>query len=114
MENLDKELKGLEEDLKGVESEIDRWRDYVVNTEVIKESFHYFSRIFSQLSPQEKKSLLRLLIKEIIFSNTEITINFFEVPEEELQLESIQKGRFRPAFQLFSPKIGLCETSRMF
>ncbi len=99
MENLDKELKGLEEDLKGVESEIDRWRDYVVNAEVIKESFRYFSRIFSQLSPQEKRSLLRLLVKEIIFSNTEITINFFEVPEEELQLESIQKVGFDQPFK---------------
>ena len=99
MENLEKELKGLEENLKDVESEIDRWRDYVVNAEVIRESFRYFSRIFSQLSSQEKRSLLRLLVKEIIFSNTEITINFFEVPEEELQLESIHKVGFDQPFK---------------
>lgn len=94
IETVDKDLKGLEQGLKGVEFEIDRWRDYVLNAEIIKDSFRYFSRVFSQLSPHEKRSLIRLLIKEVAFSNEEVTINFFEVPEEEIQLESIQKVGF--------------------
>ncbi|MBT9168033.1 MAG: hypothetical protein DDT19_01378 [Syntrophomonadaceae bacterium] len=98
MENLERELKNLEEDLKEVEFEIDRWKDYVLNTEVIMDSFRYFSRIFPHLSPEEKRSLVRLLVKEIIFSNEEVTINFFEVPEEELQLQSIQKVGFDQPF----------------
>lgn len=51
MENLERELKDLEENLKGVESEIECWKDYVLNAEVIRDSFRYFSRIFPQLSP---------------------------------------------------------------
>jgi len=114
MENLEKELKGLEEELREVEFGIDHWKEYVLNAEVIKDSFCYFSRVFSQLSPQEKKSLIRLLVKEVIFSNKEVVINFFEIPEEELKLESIQKVGFDQPFKwLPSPKIGLCETSRI-
>jgi hypothetical protein len=64
MENLERELKGLEEELKEVESEIDCWKDYVLNAEVIRDSFRYFSRIFPQLTPHEKRSLLRLLCKK--------------------------------------------------
>jgi len=99
MENLERELKDLEEDLKGIEVDIDRWKDYILNAEVIRDSFRYFSRIFPQLSPHEKRSLVRLLVKEVTFSNEEVTINFFEVPEEELQLESIQKVGFDQPFK---------------
>jgi hypothetical protein len=98
-ENLEGELKDLEEDLKGVEFEIDHWKDYVLSAGVIRDSFRYFSRIFHQLSPQEKRSLIRLLVKEIIFSNEEVVINLFEVPEEELRLESIQKVGFDQPFK---------------
>ena len=99
IEAVDNGLKGLEEELKRVEFDIERWSDYVLNAEVIKDSFRYFSRVFPQLSPQEKKSLIRLLVKEVVFSNEEVIINFFEVPEEELQLESVQKVGFDQPFK---------------
>ena len=99
IERLGEELKGLEEELKEVEFKIDRWKEYVLNAEVIKDSFRYFLRIFPQLSPQEKKSLIRLLVKEVIFSNEEVVIDFFEVPEEELRLEFIQKISFDQPFK---------------
>jgi len=57
IESLERELKGLEEDLKGVEFEIDRWKDYVLNARVIRDSFYYFSRIFPQLSRMKKGAL---------------------------------------------------------
>jgi site-specific DNA recombinase len=98
IEAVDNRLKELEEELKRVEFDIERWSDYVLNAEIIRDSFHYFSRIFPQLSPQEKKSLIRLLVKEVIFSNEEVVIDFFEVPEEELKLESIQKVGFDQPF----------------
>jgi len=85
MENLEKELKRLEEELKRVEFDIERWKEYVLNAEIIRDSFRYFSRVFPQLSPQEKKSLIRLLVKEVIFFNEEVVINLFEVPKDELQ-----------------------------
>ncbi|HEC92094.1 MAG TPA: hypothetical protein ENI51_03740 [Candidatus Atribacteria bacterium] len=84
-------MENLEKELKRVEFDIERWKEYVLNAEVIRDSFRYSSRILPQLSPPEKKSLIRLLVKEVIFSNEEVVINFFEVPEEELQLEYIQK-----------------------
>ena len=78
----------------------------MLNAGVIRDSFRYSSRIFPQLSPQEKKSLIRLLVKEVIFSNEEVVINFFEVPEEELRLESIQKLGFDQPFKM-APRAGL-------
>ena len=52
----------------------------------IKESFKYFSKIFPQLSPSEQKGLLKILIKEVVFSPSQITIRFFEILEEEIRL----------------------------
>ena len=60
-------LKELEKGLKAVKTEIQRWKEYVLNAELIKESFKYFSKIFPQLSPPEQKGLLKMLIKEVVF-----------------------------------------------
>ena len=102
IEVVDNGLKELEEELKKVEFDIKRWSDYVLNAEVVRDSFRYFSKVSPQLSPQEKKSLIRLLVKEVVFSNEEVVIDFFEVPEEELKeelkLESIQKVGFDQPF----------------
>jgi hypothetical protein len=64
---LDKGLRELEEELKRVEFEIERWSDYVLSTEIIRDSFRYFSRIFPQLSPQKKKALSGFLLKRLSF-----------------------------------------------
>ena len=86
IEEIDKQLKELEKELEGIETELRRWKEYVPNAELIKESFKYFSKIFPQLSPPEQKGLLKMLIKEIVFTPSKITIYFFEMPEEEIRL----------------------------
>ena len=77
-------MKELEKELKALETEIQRWK-YVLNAELIKESFKYFSKIFPQLSPPEQKGLLRILIKELVFILSKITIYFFEMLKEEIK-----------------------------
>jgi len=44
IEEIDKQLEELEKELEAVKTEIQRWKECVLNTEVIKESFTYFSK----------------------------------------------------------------------
>jgi len=82
IEEIDKQLKKLEKYLEAVETEIQRWKEYILNAELIKESFKYFSKILPQLIPPEQKGLLRMLVKEVVFAPSQVTIYFFEMPEE--------------------------------
>jgi len=83
MKETEKELKELEEQLSQIKTKIEQSRNYLINKEVVKEAFQYFNKIFNDLNPKEKKYLLRLLIKEIIFTKERILIDFFEVPSVE-------------------------------
>ena len=99
IEEIDKQLKELEKELEGIETEIQRWKEYVLNAELIKESFKYFSKIFPQLSPPEQKGLLKMLIKEIVFTPSQITIHFFEISEEEIRLNLPKAVGFEENFK---------------
>ncbi|WP_197460582.1 hypothetical protein, partial [Thermodesulfatator autotrophicus] len=99
IEEIDKQLKELERELETVETEIQRWKEYILNTELIKESFKYFSKIFPQLSPPEQKGLLKMLIKEIVFTPSQINIYFFEMPEEEIRLNLPKAVGFEENFK---------------
>ena len=110
IEEIDRQLKELEKELEAVETEIQRWKEYVLNAELIKESFKYFSKIFSQLSPPEQKGVLRMLIKEIVFTPSQITIHFFEMPEEEIRLNLPKAVSFEENFKWLRS----CEALRTF
>jgi hypothetical protein len=116
IKEIDRQLKELEKELEAVETDIQRWKEYVLNAELIKESFKYFSRIFPQLSPPEQKGVLRMLIKEIVFTPSQITIHFFEIPEEEIRLNLQKAVGFEENFKRKtlngSPPVRLCEPSR--
>ena len=86
IEEVENQLKELEKELTAIESEIQRLKEYVLNAELIKDSFKYLSKIFPQLSQPEQKGLLKMLIKEIVFTPSKISIQFFEIPEEEIRL----------------------------
>ncbi len=88
MKEKEKELKELEEQLSQIITKIEQSRNYLINKEVVKEAFQYFNKIFNDLNPGEKKYLLRLLIKEIIFTRERILIDFFEVPSIEEIIKS--------------------------
>lgn len=55
IEEIDKQLKELEKELETVEGELQRWKEYVLNAELVKESFKYFSKIFPQLGHQSRR-----------------------------------------------------------
>ena len=110
IEEIDKQLKELERELEAVETEIQRWKEYVLNAEFIKESFKYFSKIFLQLSPPEQKGLLKMLIKEVVFTPSQVTIHFFEMPEEEIKLNLPKAVGFEENFKWLRS----CEALRTF
>ncbi|MCD6257672.1 hypothetical protein J7J45_06375, partial [Candidatus Aerophobetes bacterium] len=83
LKEKEEELKELEEQLSEIKTKIEQLKNYPINKEVVKETFGYFNKIFNDLNPKEKKYLLRLLIKEIIFTKERILIDFFEVPSVE-------------------------------
>jgi site-specific DNA recombinase len=68
MKEKEEELKELEEHLSQIKTKIEHSRNYLINAEVVKEGLQYFNKIFDDLSPTEKKYLLKLLIKEIVFT----------------------------------------------
>ncbi len=78
---------------------LQRWKEYVLNAELIKESFKYFSKIFPQLSPPEQKGLLKILIKEVVFTPSQVTIHFLEMPEEEIKLNLPKAVGFEENFK---------------
>ena len=88
MKEAEKELKKLEEQLSQIKTKIEQSRNYLINKEVVKEAFQYFNKIFNDLNPKERKYLLRLLIKEIIFTRERILVDFFEVPSVEEIIKS--------------------------
>ena len=95
MKEKEKELKELEEQLSQIKTRIEQSRNYLINAEVVKEGFQYFNRIFDDFSPKEKRYLLRLLIKEIIFTKERVFIDFFEVPSiEEIVKSSPEPSSF--------------------
>jgi hypothetical protein len=84
----EKELKELEGQLSQIKTKIEQSRNYLINKGVVKEAFQYFNKIFNDLNPREKKYLLRLLIKEVIFTKERVLIDFFEVPSVEEIIKS--------------------------
>jgi len=73
----------LENQLEKIEEESTRLQNYIINKNLVKESFQYFNKLYDGLSQKEKKHILKFLIKKIIFTWDRIHIEFFEVPSVE-------------------------------
>jgi len=96
------ELEKLEKDKVSVKQEIDnlvltinQLNNRIISKDIIRESFQSFTNIYGKLSNELKRYLIKLLIKEITFNKTSITINFFETKDiTEVISAGAAGGRF--------------------
>ncbi len=88
---LTEELKELETQKAELEKEIETksiliedLNHYVINAQLVKDTFKYFNEVYEKLSNIEKKNLISLMIRDIEFTKNRVKVEFFEVPEVEL------------------------------
>ena len=61
----------------------------MIDADVIRQNLQRFDAVFDKLTPNEKKDLLRLLIKEIIYNQdpSKIKMTLRPLPELDLEVE---------------------------
>ena len=78
LSKLETEKESLKKETEQMEFKINQLKNRIINKDLLRESMQRFNRIYHELTTDLKKFLIKLLIKDITFNKTIITINFFE------------------------------------
>ena len=57
----------IEAKIQEIKLSIEKLENQVINAEIIQQNFRRFSEVFEELTPSDKRELLQLLIKEILY-----------------------------------------------
>ncbi|HLD49760.1 MAG TPA: recombinase family protein, partial [bacterium] len=89
LDELQETKQKAEEKLAEIELSIRGLEGRMIDAEVIQHNLQRFEAVFEKLTPNEKKDLLRLLIKEIIYNQdpSKIKMTLRPLPELDLEVE---------------------------
>ena len=89
LDELQETKQKTEERLAEIELSIRGLEGRMIDAEVIQRNLQRFEAVFDKLTPNEKKDLLRLLIKEIIYNQdpSKIKMTLRPLPELDLEVE---------------------------
>jgi len=89
LDELQATKQQTEERLAEIGVEIQRLENRVIDAEIIRQNLQRFSAVFAKLTPDEKKSLLQLLIKEVNYDRNQakIKLTLRQLPDLDLQVE---------------------------
>ncbi len=74
---LETALRSTEEEICRVQANIDTLERHTVDEETYKKLFRQFGRVFERLNFEEKRNLILLLVKEVIYTPERIRIRFW-------------------------------------
>lgn len=77
--DLDTQNKEVERELNNVQDKIDDVRNRVIDMETVKSSLAVFKAVFDELDDSNKREVMQLLIKNVVFTEDMVVINFFEI-----------------------------------
>ena len=101
MKELEAKKEELEKEIEIKDTLIGELKNYVINAQLVRDTFKYFNEVYEQLSDIEKKNLISLMIREIEFTKERIKIEFYEVPEIEVIIKKGSTDSFaEPLFRL--------------
>jgi len=92
LDELQEAKQKSEERLSEIEVSLQRLEGRMIDAEVIQANLRRFDAVFEKLTPNEKKDLLRLLIKEIVYNQDPAKIKMTLRPLPELELE-VEDGK---------------------
>jgi len=75
---LEQEKKDIAKRIEEIDFKVSQLKTRTISTDTAKQAFHYFTRVYNGLDNKGKKMLMQLLIKEIIFNDKQITINYYD------------------------------------
>jgi len=79
LDDLDKRKKEVDKELENINEKIESVRNRIIDMETVKSSLAAFQATYNELDDFNKREVIRLLIKNIIFTEKMMIINFFEV-----------------------------------
>lgn len=88
LKNLEGEEKELQGQLEKTIFEIQNRENDSISAELIRQTYSNFDLVFDNLTPSEKKRLVQLLIKQIIYTKDNIKIDLYEFPHIGLDLNA--------------------------
>jgi len=78
LQRLEKEKQEITRQLAETVALADQLKQRAINRDLVKESFQRFTTVYPQLTPPQKRGILRLLVREVTYGRDAISINFYE------------------------------------
>ncbi len=79
----------LEEELRRIEANMNRLSDHVIDVDTFTRLFREFPKVFETFSFDEKRNLILLLVKEVIYLPTKVNVKFWgDIPEMNIDLKN--------------------------
>ncbi len=86
LNELEGQKKNLETKLSETEIQLKQLEERIIDTEIIRRNLERFGAVFSKLTPNEQKDLLRLLIKQVAYDPNHSKIKLILRPLPDLGL----------------------------
>lgn len=87
--DLEGSKEKLEQELYRINTNMHHMSQYVIDAETFTKLFREFPAVFETFSFEEKRNLILLLVKEVIYTPTKITVKFWgDLPEMKFDLKN--------------------------
>ena len=89
MSDLELSKEKLEDEIHRLETNMQHLSQYVIDVDTFMRLFREFPRVFETFSFEEKRNLILLLVKEVIYTPTKIKVKFWgDIPEMNFDLKN--------------------------
>jgi len=95
LEKLESEKEVLSGDLQKLEFEIERQKNYQIDSGLLIRTLRDFGGIYNELSPEEQSQLLHLMLQEVTLSEDSIKLSLYPLSDSGKSLEYLLE---RPEF----------------
>ena len=103
LEKLEGEKEVLSNDLQKLIFEIERQKNYQIDSELLIRTLRDFGGIYNELSPEEQSQLLHLMLQEVTLSEDSIKLSLYPLGDSGKSLEYLLE---RPEFSESDKKRG--------
>ncbi len=89
MTALEASKEKLEDEIHRIETNRQHLSQYVIDADVFTRLFREFPKVFETFSFEEKRNLILLLVKEVVYTPTKIKVKFWgDIPEMNFDLKN--------------------------
>lgn len=89
MTGLEASKEKLEDEIHRIETNMQHLSQYVIDADTFTRLFREFPKVFETFSFEEKRNLILLLVKEVIYTPTKIKVKFWgDIPEMNFDLKN--------------------------